>query len=43
MPFGPFGEVAHALWVRRQLRTIFDFREQAIARLLAATAPQVAP
>jgi ligand-binding SRPBCC domain-containing protein len=41
LPFGPFGELAHALWVRRQLRTIFDFREQAIARLLSARAPEV--
>ena len=38
LPFGPLGEVAHAVWVRRQLRTIFDFREQAIARCMG-TAP----
>jgi ligand-binding SRPBCC domain-containing protein len=37
LPFGPLGELAHALWVRRQLRTIFDFREQAIAELMART------
>ena len=30
LPFGPLGEIAHALLVKRQLATIFDFREQAI-------------
>ena len=29
--FGPLGEVAHRLLVRRDLRTIFDFRAQALA------------
>jgi ligand-binding SRPBCC domain-containing protein len=36
LPFGPLGEVAHALLVKRQLATIFDFREQAILGSLGA-------
>lgn len=28
LPFGPLGEIAHALMVRRQLNTIFDFRRR---------------
>ena len=35
LPLGPFGRLAHAVWVKRQLRTIFDYRSTAIARLLA--------
>jgi ligand-binding SRPBCC domain-containing protein len=34
LPFGPLGRLAHALWVERQLRVIFDYRTAAIARLL---------
>lgn len=30
LPFGPIGELAHALWVQRQLEHIFDFRRRAI-------------
>ncbi len=30
---GPLGELAHALWVKRQLRRIFDFREQRVREL----------
>ena len=26
LPFGPFGEIAHAVMVKRQLNTIFNFR-----------------
>nr|BAL55446.1 hypothetical conserved protein [uncultured Acetothermia bacterium] len=33
LPFGPLGELAHALWVRRQLEHIFDFRRQAIEEI----------
>jgi len=36
LPFGPVGRMAHALFVRRQLEAIFDFREQAVRRLLGA-------
>ena len=31
LPFGMVGEVAHAVMVKRQLGTIFDFRERAIS------------
>lgn len=31
MPFGPLGEVAHRLFVRRDLERIFDFRRDAFA------------
>jgi ligand-binding SRPBCC domain-containing protein len=34
MPFGPLGALAHVLLVRRDLARIFDFRQQAVARLL---------
>lgn len=37
LPFGPLGQLAHAIWVKRQLHTIFDYRSAAIARLLAET------
>lgn len=33
LPFGPFGQIAHALFVRRQLQHIFDHRRQAIAKI----------
>ncbi len=35
LPLGALGEVAHALVVRRDLRRIFDFRHEAVQRLLA--------
>ena len=31
MPFGPLGTIAHALMVKRQLKTIFDYRQQVMA------------
>ena len=34
LPFGPFGEAAHALFVQRDLRRIFDFRQETVARRL---------
>jgi ligand-binding SRPBCC domain-containing protein len=34
MPLGPLGEVAHRLFVRRDLERIFDFRQQAVAARL---------
>lgn len=34
LPLGALGELAHAAFVRRDLRRIFDFRHQAAARLL---------
>ncbi len=33
LPFGPLGDLVHALWVRRTLRRIFDYRRVAVARL----------
>jgi ligand-binding SRPBCC domain-containing protein len=36
LPFGPLGELAHTLFVRRDLRRIFDFRRDAVAGLLVA-------
>jgi ligand-binding SRPBCC domain-containing protein len=34
LPLGPLGELAHRLFVRRDLRRIFDYRREAVARLL---------
>jgi ligand-binding SRPBCC domain-containing protein len=36
LPFGPLGDVAHAVLVRRMLGRIFDFRRAAVERLLGA-------
>jgi len=36
LPFGPLGRAVHALFVRRQLRGIFDFRQKVIAGLFGA-------
>jgi ligand-binding SRPBCC domain-containing protein len=36
LPFGPLGQLAHLLLVRRDLRRIFDFRREAIGPALAA-------
>lgn len=35
MPFGPFGAVAHAIYVNKQLKHIFDFRKEAMTEHLA--------
>ena len=32
LPFGPLGAIAHLLFVRRDLRKIFDFRQQTVTR-----------
>lgn len=34
IPFGPLGEIAERLLVRRDLRRIFDYRREAVAREL---------
>ena len=34
LPFGPLGAIAHVLFVRRDLRRIFDFRQETVARRL---------
>ncbi len=36
LPFGPLGDLVHALWVRRTLRRIFDYRREAVERLFPA-------
>ena len=36
LPFGPAGEAAHALFIRRTLQRIFDYRAQASAGLFGA-------
>jgi len=33
LPLGPLGNIAHALFVKRQLRTIFDYRSQVMREL----------
>jgi hypothetical protein len=38
-PFGPLGQVAHGLFVRRTLDRIFDFRRDATRHLLARPLP----
>jgi ligand-binding SRPBCC domain-containing protein len=38
IPFGPLGELAERLLVRRDLREIFDYRRDAVARELAPAA-----
>ena len=35
LPMGPLGNIARALFVERQLRHIFDFRREVVARLFA--------
>jgi ligand-binding SRPBCC domain-containing protein len=31
LPFGPLGRIAHALWVKRDVERIFEYRRQRIA------------
>ncbi len=38
MPFGPFGSLAQRLLVARDLEQIFEYRQAAVARLLASGA-----
>ncbi|MEO8431680.1 MAG: SRPBCC family protein [Acidobacteriota bacterium] len=38
LPFGPIGRIAHALFVRRQLEGIFEFRRRAVEEIFAAAA-----
>jgi ligand-binding SRPBCC domain-containing protein len=33
--WGPFGELAHRLWIRRELAKIFEFRARTIAELFS--------
>lgn len=34
LPFGPIGEIAHTLWVKRQLKHIFEYRYNRIKELV---------
>jgi ligand-binding SRPBCC domain-containing protein len=34
MPYGPLGEIAHRILVARDLERVFDYRRDAVARLL---------
>ncbi len=36
IPLGPLGDLAHRLFVRRDLERIFDYRRDTLARLLAS-------
>jgi ligand-binding SRPBCC domain-containing protein len=38
LPFGPFGRLAHWLFVRRQLRAIFEYRTKVISERFGPTA-----
>ncbi|MFO1447088.1 MAG: SRPBCC family protein [Opitutaceae bacterium] len=35
--WGPLGDLLHALWIRRQLKAIFDFRTRRIEELFPST------
>nr|MBA2428483.1 SRPBCC family protein [Thermoleophilaceae bacterium] len=35
LPFGPFGALAHAVFVRRDVEAIFDFRREAVRSRIA--------
>jgi ligand-binding SRPBCC domain-containing protein len=39
LPFGPLGELAHPLFVRRDVERIFDYRREAVASRLASAPP----
>ena len=43
LPLGPIGRLANALFVQRQLKQIFDYRFQAIERLLVGDSQSPAP
>jgi ligand-binding SRPBCC domain-containing protein len=34
MPFGPFGEIARAVYVKKQLKHVFDYRKESMIRHL---------
>lgn len=40
VPFGLFGRIAHALFVKQALKKIFDYRAESIARFLEPAAQQ---
>lgn len=43
LPYGVLGRLAHAVFVRRQLEAIFDYRARAIARLFPLPASSPTP
>jgi ligand-binding SRPBCC domain-containing protein len=42
LPFGALGTAAHAVWVRRQLERIFDYRARAVEQLFPAESGRAA-
>jgi ligand-binding SRPBCC domain-containing protein len=36
LPFGPLGRLVHALWIRRALARIFDYRSERIGKIFGA-------
>ena len=42
MPCGPLGTLVHALWTRRTLERIFDYRFQKVAELLPSSTTRLA-
>jgi ligand-binding SRPBCC domain-containing protein len=42
-PLGIVGELAQPLFVERDLHRIFDYRREAVVRILAGSAPRPAP
>jgi ligand-binding SRPBCC domain-containing protein len=42
LPFGPFGKLAHAVMVKRQLLEIFRYRQQALSRHFAGDTSPIA-
>jgi len=43
MPYGPLGEIAHRLLVARDLERVFDYRRDAVERLLGGRRSTLAP
>jgi len=43
MPYGPLGAIAHRILVERDLERVFDYRRDAVDRLLGGRRPTLAP
>ena len=41
IPYGIFGRLAHVLFVKRTLKSIFDYRAETVAKLLIPTNPEL--
>ncbi len=37
LPLGPLGDLVHALWVKRQLRHVFNYRLTAVEKVFNLT------